>query len=322
MSSYIKSISTYLPAKSITNEDIAQKFPEWDSDKIFSKIGVKKRNIVDDNETVIDMAVKSVENLVKETKLDLTTIDYLILCTQSPDFKLPTAACIIQDRIGLSKSCAAIDINQGCSGYIYGLSLADALISSGNFKNILLITSETYSKNIHKTDKGNISLFGDAATATLISTEGKYKIGKFNLGTDGSGWENLIIKNGGSKYINDNDINNMDNYLYMNGSAIFDFTSKNIPPLVNENLEKNLINKEDISLFVFHQANTFMLSFLRKRIGIEEDKFLINMENYGNTVSSSIPLAFKDSFYNNLDKVMFVGFGVGYSWGAVTLFKN
>lgn len=322
MNSFIKSISTYLPTVKITNEDIAQKFPEWDSEKIFSKIGVKNRNIADDNETVIDMAVKSIENLVNETNLDLSIIDYLILCTQSPDFKLPTAACIVQNRIGLSKNCAAIDINQGCSGYIYGLSLADALISSGNFKNILLVTSETYSKSIHENDKGNISLFGDAATATLISTEGNYKIGKFNLGTDGSGWENLIIKNGGSKYINDNNVNNMDNYLYMNGSAIFDFTSKNIPPLISENLEKNLIHKEDVSLFVFHQANTFMLSFLRKRIGIDENKFLINMENYGNTVSSSIPLAFKDSFSKDLEKVMLVGFGVGYSWGAVTLFKN
>ncbi|MGJ1436869.1 3-oxoacyl-ACP synthase III family protein [Sphingobacterium siyangense] len=321
MDSYIKYVSAYLPSNTLTNEDITKEFPEWNGDKIFSKIGVKNRFIVKDDETVVDMAVNVVLNMVAETNLNLSTIDYLILCTQSPDFKLPTSACIIQDRLGLSKSCAAIDINQGCSGYIYGLSLADALVSSGNYKNVLLITAETYSKYIHKRDKANISLFGDAATATLISTEGVYRLGKFDLGTDGNGWENLILKNGGSRHVDDKDPDNLANFLHMNGGEIFDFTVKNIPDLVDRNLKNNEINQQDISLFVFHQANAFMLSFLRKRIGIPAEKFLVNMENYGNTVSSSIPLAFKDFLSANHKRIMFVGFGVGYSWGAVTLFK-
>jgi 3-oxoacyl-[acyl-carrier-protein] synthase-3 len=260
--------------------------------------------------------------MVEEHKVDLSTIDYLILCTQSPDYKLPTSACIVQNQLGIPKTCAAIDINQGCSGYIYGLSLADALVSSGSFNNVLLITSETYSKMIHPTDKGNISLFGDAATATLISKDGEYEIGKFNLGTDGEGWKNLVVKNGGSKTPNSGDDNNLDNFLFMDGSQIFDFTSKNIPPLVADNLSKNNLSLQDVDLFVFHQANTFMLSFLRKRIGIDAEKFLLNMEDFGNTVSSSIPLAFKDSFYSDYKKVMLVGFGVGYSWGAVTITKK
>lgn len=322
MKAYIKHISSYVPSVKITNEEIAARFPEWDSQKILDKIGIAERYITEENEFTSDIAVKAIENLRKEHQVDLSSVDYLILCTQTPDYKLPTTACLVQDRAGLLKSCAAIDINQGCSGYIYGLSLAAALVSSGSFKNVLLVTAEVYSKSIHPDDKGNISLFGDAATATLISDTGEYEIGKFTLGSDGSGFENLIIKNGGGKVKSNDDTSNPDNYLYMNGSAIFEFTSKNIPPLVAANLRLNEVEKSDIGLFVFHQANTFMLSFLRKRIGIPEDRFLINMISYGNTVSSSIPLAFQSSLTANNDKVMLVGFGVGYSWGAVTLFKK
>lgn len=321
MKSFIKAISTYIPSVKITNKDIAERFPEWDSVKIFDKIGIKERYIAEPNEFVSDMSVKAIRNLAEEYSIDLSLVDYFILCTQSPDYQLPTTACVIQDRVGLSKNCAAIDINQGCSGYIYGLSLASSLVSSGNFKNVLLVTADMYSKTIHPDDKGNISLFGDAATATIISTEGEYQIGKFTLGSDGSGASNLIVKNGATKQHKDYLTDNLDNYLYMNGSAIFDFTSKNVPTLVNSNLELNTIGKDEVDLYVFHQANTFMLNFLRKRIGIDQDKFLLNMENYGNTVSSSIPLAFKPSFGKDFNKIMFVGFGVGYSWGAVTIFK-
>ncbi|OCK52674.1 3-oxoacyl-ACP synthase [Chryseobacterium sp. CBo1] len=321
MKSYIKYISTYVPSVKITNQDIAQRFPEWDSDKIFEKIGIKERYIAKPDEFVSDMAVKVIQNLAEEHKVNLSEIDYFILCTQSPDYQLPTTACIVQNKVGLNKQCGAIDINQGCSGYIYGLSLASSLVASGNFKNVLLVTADMYSKAIHPDDKGNTSLFGDAATATLISTEGKYEIGKFTLGSDGSGADNLIIKNGATKNQKDLATENLENYLFMNGSAIFDFTAKNVPDLVNDNLKLNNLLKEEVDLYVFHQANTFMLNFLRKRIGIASEKFLLNMENYGNTVSSSIPLAFKASFDRNFDKVMFVGFGVGYSWGAVTIFK-
>lgn len=322
MKSYLKYISTYVPSVKITNHDIALKFPEWDSEKIFEKIGIKERFIAKPDEFVSDMAVQAIENLVGEYSINLSEIDYFILCTQSPDYQLPTTACIVQDKVGLSKNCAAIDINQGCSGYIYGLSLASSLVASGNSKNVLLVTADMYSKRINSEDKGNISLFGDAATASIISSEGDYEIGKFTLGTDGLGADNLIIKNSGTKFIRETDSADLQNYLYMNGSEIFDFTSRNVPNLVDSNLKLNDLEKEDIDLFVFHQANTFMLNFLRKRIKIKEENFLFNMEYYGNTVSSSIPLAFKDSFYSNNNKIMFVGFGVGYSWGAVTLIKK
>ncbi|WP_448137005.1 3-oxoacyl-ACP synthase III family protein [Sphingobacterium siyangense] len=321
MKSYLKHISVYLPDRNVTNEDIAEMFPSWESSKIFEKVGIKNRYVADSKEGVADMAVAAIRNLQLETGIDLSQIDYFLLCTQSPDYQIPTTACIVQHRVGLSNNCGAIDINQGCSGYIYGLSLASALVSSGIANNVLLVTADVYSKHIHNSDKGNMSLFGDAATASLISSDGKYEIGKFSLGTDGSGYDKLIIKNSGlfSKSLNQDD---PENFLFMDGAAVFDFTAKRIPQLIEENLVLNGLAKDDINLFVFHQANTFMLNFLRNRIKIEKNRFLINMENYGNTVSSSIPLAFKDSFDGDNRNVMMVGFGVGLSWGAVVLLNK
>lgn len=320
---FIKHISTYIPEKVISNEEISKKFPDWESDKILEKIGIRNRNITGEDEFTSDIAVKALNKLVEEYQLDKSAVDYLIVCTQSPDYFLPATACIVQAQAGLNTTCGAIDINQGCSGYIYGLSLANALIDSKMMKNVVLITAETYSKHIHEDDKGNISLFGDAATATLISENGDYEILKFSVGTDGEGAKNLIVKNGAVRNQKTEDKQDKDNYLHMNGPKIFDFTSKAIPGLVEENLKKNGFEKSDIDTFIFHQANTFMLDFLRKRINIPQENFVIDMLDYGNTVSSTIPIAFKNSFTTRDSKnVMLVGFGVGYSWGAVCLRKK
>ncbi|KMQ66261.1 3-oxoacyl-ACP synthase [Chryseobacterium angstadtii] len=320
---FIKYISTYIPEKVISNEEISKKFPDWESDKILEKIGIRNRNITGDDEFTSDIAVKALNKLVDEYQIDKSTIDYLIVCTQSPDYFLPATACIVQSQAGLNTSCGAIDINQGCSGYIYGLSLANALIDSKMMKNVVLITAETYSKHIHEDDKGNISLFGDAAAATLISEDGDFEILKFSVGTDGEGAKNLIVKNGAVRNKKTEDKEDKDNYLHMNGPKIFDFTSKAIPGLVEENLKINGFEKSDIDTFIFHQANTFMLDFLRKRIKIPEENFVIDMLDYGNTVSSTIPIAFKNSMGSRDSKnVMLVGFGVGYSWGAVCLRKK
>lgn len=323
MKSFIKAISIYLPQKTLTNEEIVRKFPEWDDQKILNKIGVSQRYITAENEYTSDIAAKALENLISENNIDKSDIDFLIVCTQSPDYILPTTACLVQQLVSLPTSCAAIDINQGCSGYIYGLSLANGLIASGNFKNIVLITADTYSKYIHSNDKGNISIFGDGATATLISDQGRYRIGKFTLGTDGTGHQNLWIKNSGTRRDIENH-NVKDNHLFMEGKKIFSFIMKYIPNLIQENLKLNNQTKEMIDLFVFHQANTYILEQLRKEMKIEKDKFVIEMLNCGNTTSSSIPMALKQYFEKNPHKrcktLQLAGFGVGYSWGAVPLF--
>lgn len=331
----IKGISYFFPNDCLTNNEISKQHPEWSIDKISNKTGINQRRIVDNETFSSDLGVMAAEKLFNDFKIDKLTIDFILLCTQSPDYFLPTTACILQDRLGLSKNIGALDFNLGCSGYVYGLGLAKGLIASNSAKNVLLITAETYSKFIHLDDKSNRTLFGDAAAATLISHEGDgLLIGDFIYGTDGSGAENLIVKNGGLKNRhqsgvdirgNNGDFISNDNYLYMNGSEIFKFTVENVPLLVKGVLEKNNLKIKDINLFIFHQANKFMLEFIRKKIGIDEDLFFYFLENCGNTVSSTIPIALNEALNQNKiknnDTVLLAGFGVGYSWGGCILTK-
>lgn len=333
ITSYVSGISYYLPSCQLSNEDLSRDFPEWSVDKIMSKVGISTRRIASKDEFVSDLAVTAAKNLFAEYNLQASEIEYLILCTQCPDYFLPATACLIHDRLGLSATAGAIDINQGCSGYVYGLGVARGLIATGDIKKVLLITGDTYSKFLHPEDKGNRSIFGDGATATLISdSHPGGNIGKIALGTDGKGVHNLIVKNGGLRFpkTNDNIIHTdengnlfNDNYLFMNGSEIFNFTIEAVPQLVQRVLEKNQLQQEDVNLFIFHQANKFMLDYLRKKIKIPQDKFFIWMENCGNTVSSTIPIALKHALSGGYIKpgykVMIVGFGVGYSWAGTII---
>ena len=331
MKTFIKGISYYLPEGLITNQQLLEDFPEWSVEKVAGKIGVSERHIASENETSADMAIKAGGKLFEEYNIDAKTIDFVLLCTQSPDYFLPTSACIIQDKLGIPTQTGALDFNLGCSGFVYGLALAKGLVTGGIARNVLLLTAETYSKFIHPRDKGNRTIFGDAATATLISDNGFAEIMDFSLGTDGSGFEKLIVKNGGLRNpakMNDLQFDESGNpsssdHLYMDGSEIFNFTLEMVPVLVDQTLEKNEINKEDIDLFVFHQANKYMLNFLRKKIKIPEEKFYHYMDNVGNTVSSTIPIALyeamKDKSITARQKVLLAGFGVGYSWAGTIL---
>ncbi|WP_099364925.1 ketoacyl-ACP synthase III [Sphingobacterium sp. 1.A.4] len=335
MGAQILGIEYILPSNKITNKDLSDKFPDYDFEKFEEKVGIKNRYWANGGQTALDLAIDACEKLFK--RFNKSEIDYLIYCTQSPEYFLPTTACILQNKLGLNKNVGAFDYNLGCSGYVYGLSLAKALIESGQSKNVLLVTSETYSKYIHPQDKSNLAIFGDGATATLISTSSANKIGDFLFGTDGSGADKLIIKNGAGKnklefspsllsYGSDNVYT--DNHLYMNGPEIFNFTAENIPNFTNEVLLKNSIPKSEIDFMVLHQANAFMLEFLRKRIKIEKEKFYIDLEDSGNTVSNTIPIALKKLGRKLLDeedkKVIVVGFGVGLSWagGLININKN
>ena len=322
----IKGISYYLPKNILSNNRLNEDFPEWSVNKISSKTGIFERHISNHDEFTSDMAVKAALKLFEEYNVSSSEIDFILLCTQSPDYFLPTTACIVQDRLGIPTTAGALDFNLGCSGYVYGLAVAKGLITGNIAKNILLITSEAYSKFIHPKDKSNKTIFGDAAAATLISTDGFAEILDFELGTDGKGAENLIVKNGATKnpLLTGTDVMDEfgnvrnDNYLFMNGSEIFNFTSNSIPPLVNKILAKNNMWGAEIDLFVFHQANKFLLNHLRKKLEIPEDKFYIYLESCGNTVSSTIPIALKEAIKENKVKgnILLAGFGVGYSWGS------
>ena len=328
---FIKAVSYYLPKKIVTNEELVKEFPEWSVDKVAQKVGVNSRHIADSQETAGDMAEKAARRLFDENGLSPKDIDFLLLCTQSSDYFLPSTACILQDRLGIPTSAGAFDYNLGCSGCIYGMAIAKGLIASGIAKNVLLLTAETYNKYLHPQDKSNRSIFGDGAAACLISTEGFAEIGDFVLGTDGSGANHLIVKTGAARqktatgnYIEDEEGHIWyDDYLYMNGGAIFNFTLDAVPSLVSQILEKNGLSKEDIDYFIFHQANKFMLSTIRKVCALPKDRFYINLLKSGNTVSSTVMIGIKDCIDNGKlksgAKVMITGFGVGLSWGGTIL---
>jgi 3-oxoacyl-[acyl-carrier-protein] synthase III len=331
--SCIKAISYYLPEHVLTNEELVKEFPEWTIDKVASKIGISERHIASDSELSSDMAVNAAQLLFEEYAVDPKTIDFILFCTQSPDYFLPTSACIIQEKLGVPITAGALDFNLGCSGFVYGLSLAKGLIAGGIAKNVLLLTAETYSKYIHPNDKGNRTIFGDAAAATLISTEGFAEIGNFDLGTDGRGAEKLIVKSGGLRNrekkddLSFNEGNPISSdHLFMDGMEIFNFTLDSVPVLVSRTLFKNDLSQSEIDLFIFHQANRYMLNFLRKKIKIEEGKFYYALEKFGNTVSSTIPIAIKEAINDSTIhpgmNVLIAGFGVGYSWAGAILKIN
>lgn len=329
MSAEIIKITTHFPKNILANKDLEVVFDNFDSSKVADKIGIKKRNIAIE-ETTIDIAYHACLKALEE--IDKNSIDCLVMCTQTPDYFLPTGACILQDKLKLKKTVAAFDFNLGCSGYVYGLAIIKGLISAKIATSVLFVTADTYSKFIHKKDKGNRSIFGDGATASIITVSNIDKLGVFELGTDGGGSKNLIIRNGAGK--NKYDLNAKvkeygdgniytDNFIYMNGPEIFNFTIENIPPLVKKTLEKNNASVDEIDYFVFHQANKFMLSYLMRKCLIPIEKFHINLENTGNTVSSTIPIALLQALENKKikkgDKVLIAGFGVGLSWGATVI---
>lgn len=326
---YIKAIDYYLPDKVLTNDQIAARFPEWSAEKVAKKVGITERHLSAEGETATDMAYKAAEKLLRSFPKERERIDFLLLCSQSVDYKLPSSSCVLQDKLGLNTSCGAFDFNLGCSGYEYGLAVAKGLIISGIANNVLLLTAETYTKYIHPEDKGNMTIFGDAATASLISTEGFAEIGEFVLGTDGTGAENLIVRTTGARNpkVTGNvseDVNGnlcWDDHLYMNGGAIFDFTADAVPLMTEQLLMKENLVQDDVDLWIFHQANKYMINYLRKLMGIDKDKFYVFMEKVGNTVSSTVPIAIAEA--QKEDKlhgtILLAGFGVGLSWGATII---
>ena len=329
MGAYIRAISYYLPEETLTNEALATEFPEWDVDKVYNKVGVRTRHLAGDTETAGDLSEKAARKLFAEEGVNPSEIDFLLFCTESPDHFLPSTACILQDRLGIPTSAGALSYDLGCSGCVYGMAMAKGLIAAGLASNVLLLTAETYTKYLHPQDKSNRTIFGDGAAACLISKDkGLAEIKDFVLGTDGSGAANLMLHSGASRQpektgvetTDDDGHVNREDFLYMNGSAIFNFTLETVPPLMKVLLTKSGLEKAEVDYFVFHQANKYMLSTLRKVCGIPSDRFYIDLEETGNTVSSTILIGLKECLKAGTIvpgmKVMVCGFGVGLSYGA------
>jgi len=329
MQAAVSAIEYYLPTKAISTADLSAEFPEWPAEKIDEKTGIRERHIAAPGECASDMAVAAARKLFESGKYRPDQIDYLLLCTQSPDYFLPSTACLVQDRLGIPTHTGAMDFNLGCSGFVYWL------ISSGQAATILLITAETYSKFLNPRDRSVRTIFGDAAAATVLSADPSPTplIGPFVYGTDGRGGPNLIVPAGGMRLQRSSEtavavrddggnVRSQDD-LYMNGAEIFNFTLDVVPQTVKSLLEKAGLTAGDVDLFVFHQANRFMLDHLRKRLHIAAEKFPVTMSHCGNTVSSTIPIALHHAAAEGKlgpgALVMLVGFGVGYSWGATLL---
>jgi len=312
----IKATEFYLPEKIIDNRFLQEK-AGIDINFLENKVGIKKRHIAKDEETTSDMGTKAAETLINKNNIDAGSIDLLIICTQNPDYKLPTTACIIQNRLNLKPSCIAFDVNLGCSGFVYSLAIAGNFIKTGMAASALLIMVDQYSKLIDYTDKNTASLFGDAASAILLKpcsdSEGVIDT---VFGTDGSNADKLIAFNSGVKL--DHEKNK---FLFMDGREIFKFSVQIVPASVNELLKKQNLKINDIRFFIFHQANRYILTEIQTRLEIPVDKMVIDLEDYGNTVSSTIPIAYhnliKKNVLKNDDLIIFCGFGVGLSWGTV-----
>jgi len=328
----IKAIRSFLPEKKLTNEQLAEQFGDWHAGQILSKTGVAVRGIAAENECASDLGVAAAKRLFDEGVCASDEIDFLIFCTQSPDYFTPTTACLMQDRLGLKTSCGAVDINQGCSGYIYGLALAKSLVEAGTARTVLLVTADTYTKFINLRDRSLLTLFGDGAAATLVrSVEAeKELIGPFVLGTDGRGANQIIVKAGGLRCppnaktaVESQDSSGnwrSEQNLFMDGADVFSFALRTVPPTLQELLGKSGLTIDQIDFMIPHQANKFVLERLRAKLKFPADKFWIDMEKCGNTVSSTIPIALESALQKGRikrgDRVALVGFGVGYSWGA------
>jgi 3-oxoacyl-[acyl-carrier-protein] synthase-3 len=323
----LTAIASYLPEQTLTNEELALMAPKWTAELIYQKTGIRTRYIAAREECASDLGVAAAQRLFASGVCEPRDVDFLLFCTQSPDYFLPATACVMQERLRLRTDTGALDFNQGCSGFVYGLSLAKGLIESRASRTVLLITAETYSKFIHENDMSTRPLFGDGACATLVTTVESEEelIGPFVFGTDGRGARNLIVKGGAlrGRSMTEAEVDDRSKSLYMNGAEVFNFTLATIPPLVSNLIAGGRLERSDIDYFIFHQANRFMLEHLRQKLQIPTERFCINMDDYGNTVSSTIPMALELAMKRGDvlpgKRVMLVGFGVGYSWAGALI---
>ena len=342
---YINAISSHLPDEFISNDYIIEDYYRYGGDPaetitseiIFEQCGVRKRHICPLGDTAKDLGNRAAELLFAEWNIPKNRVEYLIFVSDALEYKGPTTAAVMQHNLGLENSIGAIDILHGCTGWMYGVSLAKALISSGQVDNVLLVTADVPTKVIHPIDIELRAIFSDGAAATFISSNAienglNASIGDFIFGTDGGGEKNLWVERSATREPADiawlkqhEDIPTKlgGGRLRMSSPKIFLFAFRKVPDLIKKILEKHKLQQDDIDFFILHQANGTMLEFLRKRMKIPKEKFIISIEDIGNTVSASIPIAMKglieEGSFKKGNKIVVAGFGIGYSWGATIL---
>ncbi len=287
-------ISVHFPATVETNRQLAEEFPDWNVPLIYSKTGIAQRYVAAPGECASDLGYHAARKLFVEHDIDPGSIDFLLLCTQTPDYPLPTTACLLQDRLGLPTGCGALDFNLGCSGFVYGLAMADGLIRTGAVRRVLLITAETYTKYIDRDDRSLRTIFSDAAAATLIEAADEPTLSGFRFGTDGSGADTLLVTEGGNRPAADalrpRHRKRWNSPLYMDGPSLMGFTVGAVPQVISEILASAGLGRDDIELYLMHQATLKMLQQLQQRLELTDAELPICLKDCGNTVSSTIPI--------------------------------
>lgn len=329
----IAGIVTAVPSSVLTLDDDITAFGEDDSRRIFKNTGVRTRRVTKTGMCASDVCVPAAERLLSDLGWAKESVDALIVVTQGPDYALPATACIVQHRLGLSTGCAAFDMNQGCSGYVYGLWVLAHLFAGGGIKRALLLVGDMSSRSASPQDRSVSPLFGDGGAATALEADANAPPMDFVLGTNGVGAPHLILPAGGSRRRHspetvvrslrpDGNIRS-DEDVYMNGLEVLTFTLNSVPPLIRAIKQKSGWSNEDVDFFVFHQASTFMLKTLARSCALPMNKFVIGMEHFGNLSSASIPAAISDKLREKLtagpQRLVLAGYGVGWSWGAVAL---
>lgn len=304
----IRAISSYLPDESIDNVVQAAKFGET-SDFIHGKIGALYLPVMSAGMQASDLAALAVNNLSRQHGLDQQLIDALVVVTQNPDVMgLPHTAAILHHKLGLASTVAAFDVSLGCSGYVYGLSILRGLMEQAGLKNGVLVTADPYSCVIDREDRVTSLLFGDAATATWLSDSGDWAFGQPLLETDGSGAEALYV--------------DYQKQLHMNGRQVFNFAAMRVPKQIDQYLDQEGLVPTDIDLFCLHQGSGAIIDAISRRYPTVRDRFIKDMKETGNTVSSSIPLLLEKYVIGNaVNRVLISGFGVGLSWATNVIEK-
>ena len=325
MSVRIEQISYALPGRVVGNAELRETYPEWDFERLEDRTGVFQRHIAGDDETALDLAERACRDL------DLDGVDGLIFCTETPDHLIPSNACLLHGRLGLANSVAAVDINMGCSGYVYSLAMARAMIASGAAKKILLATGDTYSRLINPGDRATRVLFGDGAAVSIIAgSDGGAGVVDLSMGSEGKYYDRFMVPAGGTRQPfshntavettdKSGNVRSLEN-ITMDGFGVLSFFNATVPGEVRDLLARNDLEMDDIDVFVFHQASRVALESIARALKIPEARMVRNMSKVGNLVSASVPVALKmaldDGQAKPGDLAVLCGFGVGLSWAT------
>ncbi|MFW5872612.1 MAG: beta-ketoacyl-ACP synthase III [bacterium] len=321
----ITGLGMYVPSKVFTNKDMEQ-IVDTSDEWITSRTGIKKRHIADEDEPTSKLAFEAAVEALDNANIKASELDMILVATVTPDMQFPATACLLEDRLG-ANNCATLDIEAGCSGFVYAVSVAHQFISTGMYDNILVIGAETLSKIMDWNDRNTCVLFGDGAGAAVLQPTNKGGFLSFDLGSDGSGGSSLYLPGGGSlNPTSEETLKNRLHYIKMEGNQVFKFAVKRMGQASLDVIKKANYKPEDVDLFIPHQANTRIIDAAARRLNLDEDEVYVNLPEYGNTSGASVPIALYEAREKGLikqgDTIVLVAFGAGLTWASTIIEWN